>query len=482
MKKSRVILSIITVTLICWITACNKSKAKEEPMQASSDTMLTPTEEAISVSQTVEPTEEVKETTGFTTEKLIVLAEELTTQVIDGDCSKVNSLFIDDVRSTYTAEVLEKAYQDVISPIGSFVSILSSDTQEQDGVIYVGVLVQYEKRGLQVLYGFTQDVQLNTFRFNYVNLPTQADKVDNEDFYEIDIKVGATDLKMDGLMTVPKGVENPPVVILVQGSGQNDMDETIGAANNKPFADLAHGLAERGVASIRYNKRYYQYIDNVADDSTVEDEIIDDVGDAIRVALESGLIDSGRIYVVGHSQGGMMAPKIAQDHPELTGIIVLAGSPRHLEDIMYDQTVAALAREDDESGQLDKDSILEVMKKDIDTIKNLGDENLATPLLGISGYYWDSLNKIDIPDIVSKLTIPMLFLQGSEDQQVYASVDFMAWKEILDGHQNASFIEYEGLNHLFMPVEETTGSLDYDTENQVDVAVIEDIAKWIQSK
>ena len=476
--KKRWITTIAVMSIMFLLEGCLKENSTQDnPEETSSQTKVT-----IDVAPTVEitPSEVVEEfrEVGYNTEELKVLSEELTTQVIDGDCSAVNSYLTDELRETYTANVLKKAYDDTVAPLGEFVAIDSSVPQEIEDIIYVAVLLQYENGGLQMLYGFTKDIQLMTFHLSYITLEDENEDV-SEFFEEIEIKVGADPYQMDGILTVPKGEPLAPVVILVQGSGQSDMDETIGATNNKPFRDLAHGLAENGIASIRYNKRYYQFTDNIPDDITIKEEILDDVNAAIEYAKKSHLINATKIFVAGHSQGGMLAPKIATDHPELAGIIVLAGSPRNLEDIIYDQAVY-FSKLDESLSDSEIELYLQMMQANVEMVKSLDEEALDTQIMGVTGYYWKSLNDLDLPTITQQLTLPMLFLQGSSDFQVYADKDFTEYKQLLQDHDNATFILYDGLNHLFMP---TTGALDvtdYDYENEVDEKVIKDIAEWIK--
>ena len=86
---------------------------------------------------------------------------------------------------------------------------------------------------------------------------------------------------LEGILTLPKTSGSPPVVIMIPGSGPNDMDETIG--ENKPFADIAHGLAQRGIASFRFNKRSYEHPEELLGHVTVEDEILNDASNAVKL-------------------------------------------------------------------------------------------------------------------------------------------------------------------------------------------------------
>lgn len=292
---------------------------------------------------------------------------------------------------------------------------------------------------------------------------------------EKSIKIGKGKYKLDGILTLPSKGQDVPVVILVQGSGQSNMDEAIPPSEiNTPFKDIAQGLAERGIASIRFNKRYYQYKDTATKYITVEDEVTNDVNYAINFAKKQDRIDEDKIYIVGHSLGGMLGPKIAKDNEEVAGIISLAGSPRKLEDIMADQLKVIYANLPDAQ----KEEVFKAIDENVAMVKNLkeGDENLYP--FGTSSYYWASLNKIDTPEIAKELNIPMFFMQGDADLQVYPDVDFKMWQDILKGKRNVSFKLYPGLNHIFMKDTELNGE-PYGKKDNVDISVISDMANWI---
>src|SRR5690606_9612075 len=110
--------------------------------------------------------------------------------------------------------------------------------------------------------------------------------------------------------------------------GPTDRDET--ALMNKPFRDLAWGLASRGIAVFRYDKRTYVHAQAMAADldMTVDDETIVDAVEAVRMLRARD--DISRVYVAGHSQGGKLAPYMALEEPGIDGIILLAANARSI--------------------------------------------------------------------------------------------------------------------------------------------------------
>lgn len=358
------------------------------------------------------------------------------------------------------------------------------------GYVITSAQIPYETKNviLSVTYGAAGEVE--GIYVTYALPETEPEAT--ESYTEYEVSIGEGDYPLNGLLTLPNGVERPPVVLLVHGSGQSDMNETVGAAGNAPFADIAHGLAERGIATLRYDKRYYQYPELAADTVTIRDEVLDDAALAVRLLAETQQVDGERIYVLGHSLGGMLAPCIAQENPQVAGVISLAGSPRGLWEIIYDQNISAI-----EGLELDgqnQEELLEMVQEEYDRVLELvaavrgGVEaeaalpELSEPLLGAAGYYWVSLAEIDTAAIAQELSVPMLILQGSADFQVYPERDFAAWQSLLAGKENVTFQLFEGLNHLFMPSNGAMDATEYDEEGHVAAEVIDAIAEWLNGR
>lgn len=297
---------------------------------------------------------------------------------------------------------------------------------------------------------------------------------------EIAVTVG--DKKLPGMLTLPKGVKNPPVVIMIQGSGPSDMNESVGSTPNRPFEDIAHGLAKLGVATLRYNKATYQYLGASVD--TIEYEVLDDASAAVKMLSKDKRIDKNRIYLLGHSLGGMMAPKITYDNPQIKGFISMAGTLRTFQDMILDQNKAALKALTTLTEQQKKDQLLQI-EAELEKTKNL-DNSDSNNIMGLTANYWKSLNAVDSLAIVKKLKVPMLILQGSADFQVYADKDYKLWQTTLKSHKNVTYHLYKDLSHEFMPNQISENGFPdvsvYNAPNHVDPKVIKDISVWVKKQ
>ena len=201
-------------------------------------------------------------------------------------------------------------------------------------------------------------------------------------YTEREVTVGAGEWALPGTLTMPAGAGPFPAVVLVHGSGPNDRDETFGP--NKTFKDLALGLGSRGVAVLRYDKRTKVHGVKIAPltQFTVKEETIDDALLAAALLRKEPGIDPKRIYVLGHSLGGMLAPRIAAADPSLAGIIVMAGAVRSLDQSIFDQ-MTYLANADGVVSEAEQNT-LDGARKTIETVKALTPADAASGK-GISG-------------------------------------------------------------------------------------------------
>lgn len=391
--------------------------------------------------------------------------------MLDGKFDEITKDMTEKVKGSLTSAQLKSAWDQTVASLGKYQNstMQSSSENGKSKEITVVNSLEYETKVLQLSITYTKDGQISGLWLKPVE--KTSDLEDSATYRQENIQVG--EHKLTGILTIPKNVENPPVVVMLQGSGSSDFDGTISA--NKPFKDIANALAEQGIATVRYNKRYFQHGELATAKVTVKDEYLEDISAAIAIAKEKV---GDKIYVLGHSLGGMSAPKIAKDNKDVKGIISLAGSPRGLEDIMYSQNEAVVAAMD--MTQEQKDATLADVKAQVAAVKALTKDDGSAPLT-VAASYWLSLRELDTLNISKQLTIPMLILQGSADFQMNVKDDFEFWKKELAGKENATFKLYDNLNHLFMQstYKGEMNMAEYDLPGTVEKQVTDDIAQWI---
>jgi len=285
------------------------------------------------------------------------------------------------------------------------------------------------------------------------------------------VTVGQGDWKLPGVVNVPKGDGPFPGVVLVHGFGPNDRDETVGGT--KMFRDLAEGLASHGIVVLRYDKRSRVYGPKFAGvaNRTVHEETVEDAAAAANVLRAQKEVDPKRIYVLGHDLGGYLAPRIAGEDEKLTGLIILAGHVRPLEDLIVDQAVSGGTT----------GAKLDTLKSQAARVKSLeqADYDLP-PIMGMPPAYWLDLKGYSPTEEAKKHPLRVLVLQGERDSQV-SMKDFDMWKSALSGNKSVEVHSYPSLNHLFVAGEGKSTEAEYRKPGHVAPEVVDEIAKWLSA-
>lgn len=282
-----------------------------------------------------------------------------------------------------------------------------------------------------------------------------------------------------GMLTSPKKGTGFPLVVLVHGSGPQDMDETFGP--NKPLKDLALGLAARGIASIRYVKRTKVYPNDFSGAFTVKEEVLDDAMAAIALARLMPEVNKKQMYLFGHSLGGMLAPRMAMQAPDLNGIILAAAPARTLTDIIVEQNkyMFSLAKDTTQAGKLMLDSVIKTLDKS--RVTKLGTMKADSALLGLPASYWIDLNTYNQVETAKKLKQRIFIAQGGYDFQVSVT-DYNLWNAALGKKKNVTLKLYPDLNHMLSPQKEKGTMQQYEVPASVSLTLVEDIANWIKAK
>lgn len=379
---------------------------------------------------------------------------------------------------------LNSIWVSLLMQLGDFKQDSEWEIKPAAGMKTVLARLDFEKGALQYVATFTTKGILSGLFFSPLN-EKKKERITPEQsayFTEKEISIRTGNFTLPGLLTLPnKQNTNTPCVILVHGSGPQDMNET--ANDIRPFRDLAHGLAKEGIAVIRYNKRTYVYGNQSATDPegiTLNAEVTDDVRSAIQLACTTKGIDPKRIFVIGHSLGAMLAPMIATENPQLKGIVMMAGNAGALEDILIDQLTYIHKL----GVQGDLSELIKEIGKQVANLKKIDtpafDASIPLPL-NVPAIYWKQLMQYDQQQTAAALSTPMLLLNGEGDYQVPMS-EFEKWKSALKRKKNASFISYPGLGHFFTAASPQPSPKDYDTPGNIPDYVIQDIAKWINKQ
>jgi dienelactone hydrolase len=301
-----------------------------------------------------------------------------------------------------------------------------------------------------------------------------------ETFDEQDVSVGAGPLAVPGTLSLPHQPGPRPGLVLLGGSGPNDRDATI--VRNKPFKDLAWGLASRGVAVLRFDKVTYAHPGEVsqAPDFTVVDEYLPHAVAAVRLLRQHPAVDAGRVFVLGHSLGGTVAPRIAAGEPSVAGLVILAGGtqPLHWAAVRQLRYLASLNPETAAASQAAIAAVSE-QAKSVDS-PDLSPSTPASALpFGVPAAYWLDLRVYDPVATAAALKRPMLILQGGRDYQVTVVDDLARWEACLAHRPDVTIRVYPPDNHFFFSGSGPSAPAEYDPAQHMDPAVVSDIAGWL---
>ena len=403
-------------------------------------------------------------------------AREVVAKLALGDFAGVTKGFDDTMRDALPEDRLGAVWRNVETTVGSFVAVEGVRLDDWRGyrIAFVRCRFQRDKKVVKLVYGSDARIAGFFIRDAPKDIPWSPPPYARLDaFKERDVRVGQAP-ELPGVLAMPEGPGPFPAVVLVHGSGPQDADETLGGV--KMFRDLAFGLASRGVAVLRYVKRSRVDPRGIV---TVKEEVIDPARAAIDRLVGTPGIDTKRIVVVGHSEGGYLAPRIAQGDGRVAGLVILAGNTRPVQDLVVEQVryLAALAP-GAPAMQTRIDQAIR-FKAAVDEPALRPDATITTPGGGTAtGAYFLDLRGYHPERIAAGLACPMLVVRGERDYQV-AQADFDGWKGALGAQSRVTLKQYPGLNHLFVAGTGPATPAEYEHPGHVDAALIEDVARWI---
>lgn len=409
---------------------------------------------------------------------------------LNRDYAAVMEAFDATMKKAFPLDKVKEARESLEPQLGAFVKPIGTRAErlEQAGVVYgiVYVTWEFEKGAIDLRIVYNPSGEVAGLFFQQAQVTPPASYVppayaQMDAFREQDVTVGSGgEWALPGTLTLPVGEGPFAAVVLVHGSGPNDRDETIGP--NKPFRDLAWGLASKGLAVLRYEKRTKEHASRFTPDVvahlTAKDETIDDALAAVDLLRHTEGIDPTRLYVLGHSLGGYLLPRIGAADPQIAGLIVLAGPTRPMEDLVVEQYTYIFGLDGISAEEQDQLDELVAQAERVKSPDLMEETAMDTLPLGMPARYWLDLRGYDPAEVARELAHPMLILQGQRDYQV-TTADLEGWKASLASRPDVQFQLFSDLNHLFMHGEGKSTPAEYENEGHMAEEVVVRIAAWI---
>jgi dienelactone hydrolase len=408
------------------------------------------------------------------------------TDVIDllkaGKFTDIHDLFVPQLRPLVPAEAIQAAWTAALTEHGALADVGAASTDQ--GVTRIPLTFE---RGRQTLVMMMNgDGQLGSLQLAPASAaepitPWQHPSyVDTSSFEEQEITLGSGALAVAGTLSRPRRPGPFPAVVLLSGSGAHDRDETIG--RNKPFKDLAWGLASRGVAVLRFDKVTHAHPAEVAKDPdfTVTDEYAPAALAAVHLLREHEAIN--RIFLLGHSLGGTAAPRIAAQEPQIAGLVLLAAGaqPLHWAAVRQLRYLASLNPAASGVSEATIEAITQQAEKVDSPDLSPGTPSTDLPF-GIPAPYWLDLRAYDAPAAAATLNVPIFLAQGGRDYQVTATDDLARWQAELADRPHVTIRVYDADNHLFFSGTGQPTPTEYEPAQHMDPQVVADIAEWVSA-
>lgn len=244
---------------------------------------------------------------------------------------------------------------------------------------------------------------------------------------------------LNAVYTYVSDGKSHPTVLLIGGSGPSDYNETIGLLT--PFEDIAAELAQKGINSLRIDKRTFNYAKDFKVTDGINEEYLSDCKAAIVYIKSQG--NTNGITLLGHSLGGQIAAELAANDKDIAKIILLNSSARNLAEIACDQ-YCILDPAYEKSYIEYREAAMAATE---DTAKGLS-------YYGATDYYWATLNKLDTIQNIKDANIPTLIINSTNDKQVF-NADIQLWQDGLKGISNVKIVVDDSINHYIYEIDVT---------------------------
>jgi len=300
---------------------------------------------------------------------------------------------------------------------------------------------------------------------------------------------------LDGTLTVPEGKGPFPAVVLITGSGPQNRDEEI--FGHKPFLVLADHLTRRGIAVLRYDDRGVGKSTGSFASATSED-FAGDAWTAWQTLSARPEIDAKRLGLLGHSEGGLIAPMLAASHPEIAFVVMLAGTGVTGEQVMLAQAAAIMKASGAPAETIAANTDLQkqvfaILREETSMARIVerlgaipaGSKEASAALVKQSASPWlRFFATYDPAPALAKVRCPVLAIAGERDLQVLSAQNLPAIGAALaqGGNQNHTVLELPGLNHLFQSARTGLPTEYAQIEETMASAALDTITTWIRER
>ncbi|MFO0549363.1 MAG: alpha/beta fold hydrolase [Polyangiaceae bacterium] len=393
------------------------------------------------------------------------------------DYATFTKSYDDDMQKSLPEPQLRAMWEALTSRVGALEKVDSTHEEQFGAYRVIVVRSKFKTTSLDLKLSFDKKDRLTGFFAAAIEEYEAPPYARADAFEERVVVIDAAGTPLPGVITAPKSTDKVAGIVLVPDAGPQDLDETIGA--NKPFWDLAQGLASEGFAVLRFDKR------TLADPSasasanfTVEEELVADAAAAVATLAREANVDPKRIVVVGHGLGGRVAPRIAK-RGGVAGVALLAPRARPLADAEL-ASVKYLANLDGHVAP-DEDDAIHAAEAQATLALALGDgREVNGRALGYGAAYWKDLASFDAPAAARALELPLFVAFGGRDYEV-TKEDAAIYDKALAGAAGAVVRTYADANHLLMPGGGPSNPEEYRQASHVSQDLVKDLAEWVRS-
>lgn len=488
--KRLFLIAVLAVTMTFSACKTNDTKVDDKKVETTEDAAKTDEKDNKENEDKKDDKENKVEEAKLDEEKKKTLEEKtktLTELLAKRDFDKFKESISEEFKKATEGQDLD-VFKMLEQELGAYKEIVKTEIETQNGYYLTDSTLQFEKGTVDQTIAFNGEMVADGV--NYLNM--KKDIVPEEGEKEITLDAG-TGYPVKGMIKMPKG-EVKAGIVIVDGSGPNDMNMTLG--QNKMMKHLSDQLAEKGFAVLRFNKRTYQYGKELAkigmqNKTLIKDEFIDDAAEGLKTLAKEQGIPTDKLFILGHSQSGSYLPVINETAGNLAkGYIILSGTPTNIAELSKKQLEKVI---EEGSENADEEQV-KMMKQNIKTndellkkIETMSDEELNKPEnypFGIPGVYVKDLMKYDPIKLYNESKLPIFIRIAEFDKQVPIS-ELELWKNGLDKNENDSIEEVKGANHMMQPSDGKTKLAnlitdEYQKDAPIVSSVIDDIAAWIE--